>query len=164
MGVEQGIILAIVISLLEIIRRQYKPKDFVVSMSPTGEPSYVSSEPGLESKPGLIVFRYDAELFYANANSFVDDVERLLDTAPTKVEWLILDASSLDDIDYSAGIAVAGLLDFLKARDITFALARADSGLVKTLQKYGLMDRIEAAHMYGNLADAMAAFDSRQHS
>ena len=163
-GVEQGIILAIVISLLEIIRRQYKPKDFVVSMSPTGEPSYVSGEPGLESKPGLIVFRYDAELFYANANSFVDDVERLLDTAPTKVEWLILDASSLDDIDYSAGIAVAGLLDFLKARDITFALARADSGLVKTLQKYGLMDRIEAAHMYGNLADAMAAFDSRQHS
>ncbi|MDP2287671.1 MAG: SulP family inorganic anion transporter [Actinomycetota bacterium] len=163
-GVEQGIILAIVISILEIIRRQYKPKDFVVSISPTGEPTYIASSPGVQSQPGLIVFRYDAELFYANASSFVDDVERLIDSAPTPVEWLILDASSLDDIDYSAGIAVAGLLDFLKARNVTFALARADSGLTTTLQKYGLMDRISADRIYGNLSDAVQAFEARDHS
>ncbi|MDO8733160.1 MAG: SulP family inorganic anion transporter [Actinomycetota bacterium] len=163
-GVEQGIILAIAISILEIVRRQYKPKDFVVSISPSGEPSYVTSAPGVQSQPGLIVFRYDAELFYANANSFVDDVERLIDSAPAPVEWLILDASSLDDIDYSAGIAVAGLLDFLKARNITFALARADSALSTTLQEYGLMSQISPDRMYGNLADAVDAFNARQHS
>jgi MFS superfamily sulfate permease-like transporter len=163
-GVEQGIILAIAISILEIIRRQYRPKDFVVSISPTGEPSYVASGPGVQSQAGLIVFRYDAELFYANANSFVDDVERLIDTAPSPVEWLILDASSLDDIDYSAGIALAGLLDFLAARNITFALARADSSLTTTLQKYGLSSRIPSDHLYGNLSDAVQAFDARQPS
>ena len=66
--------------------------------------------------------------------------------------------------DYSAGIALAGLLDFLKARDITFALARADSSLTKTLDKYGLLKNLNVEHLYGNLSDAVVAFDARQHS
>ena len=108
-GVEQGIILAIVVSILNIIRRQYKPKDFVVGVDADGQPTYQPAVSGIESAPGLIIFSYDAALFYANANRFVDDVESLIESAPTPVEWLILDASSLDSIDYSAGKALTGL-------------------------------------------------------
>jgi high affinity sulfate transporter 1 len=104
-GVEQGIILAIVLSIIEVIRRQYTPKDFVLGVSAGGPPAYEQATAGAQSAPGLIVFRYDAELFYANANRFVDDIERLVDKAPDKVRWLILDAAGLDDIDYSAGPA-----------------------------------------------------------
>ena len=76
-GVEQGIILAIVLSILALVRRQYKPSDFVVGVDASGEPTYQRGRaPGMQSLPGLIVFRYDAELFYANANRFVDDVQR----------------------------------------------------------------------------------------
>ena len=108
-GVEQGIVVAIIISILEIIRRQYKPKDFLVRVTKAGEPTYESAAPGHQSARGLVVFRYDAELFYANANRFVDDVEALVDHAPDPVRWVILDASSLDDIDYSAGVSLAGV-------------------------------------------------------
>ena len=160
-GVEQGIILAIVVSILDIIRRQYRPKDFLVGLDVKGQPSYQPAIPGQESEPGLIVFRYDAELFYANANRFVDDVEKLVDSAPTPVEWLIVDASSIDDVDYSAGRALAGLLDYLQAKSITPVLARADSSLVATLEVYGLAERIPADRRYANLVDAIEAFRSR---
>jgi len=157
-GVEQGIVVAIIISILEIIRRQYKPKDFLVRVTKAGEPTYESAAPGHQSGRGLVVFRYDAELFYANANRFVDDVEALVDHAPDPVRWVILDASSLDDIDYSAGVSLAGLLDYLDARGITFALARADTGLLFTLATYGLMKRIPDARVFANLIEAVEAF------
>ena len=95
-GVEQGIILAIVVSILEVVRRQYQAQDFVLSVSETGQETYGPATAGSQSEPGLIVFRYDAKLFYANANRFVDDIENVIDTAPDQVRWLILDAGSLD--------------------------------------------------------------------
>jgi MFS superfamily sulfate permease-like transporter len=157
-GVEQGIVLAIVVSILEVIRRHYKPKDFVVTVSPTGDESYAKALPGTQSDPGLIIFRYDSDLFYADANRFVDDVEALIDKAPDPVRWLILDAKSVDDIDYSAGISIAGLMDYLTARHVTFALSGADTGLVDTLRAYDLLDRIGADHLHDSLSEALDAF------
>ena len=157
-GVEQGIVLAIVVSILEVIRRHYKPKDFVVSVSPTGDESYAKAVPGAQSDPGLIIFRYDSDLFYANANRFVDDVEALIAKAPDPVRWLILDAQSVDDVDYSAGIAIAGLMDYLTARHVTFALSGADTGLVDTLRAYDLLERIGADHLHDSLSQALDAF------
>ena len=74
-GVEQGIVLAIVLSILALVQRQYRPARFVVGVDAEGSPTYESAAPGMQSLPGLIVFRYDAELFYANANRFADDVQ-----------------------------------------------------------------------------------------
>ena len=160
-GVEQGIILAIVVSILNIIRRQYRPRDYVVDVSSAGEPTFLAATPGTQSAPGLIIFRYDSELFYANANSFVDDVEKLIASAPDPVEWLIIDASSLDDVDYSAGKSLNGLLDLLAARKVTPVLARVDTSLLETLSKYGIDSRIGTEHIYGNLIDAYNAFEAR---
>ncbi len=161
-GVEQGVILAIVVSILELIRRQYRPKDYLVTLDARGEPAYRQAAPGAQSAPGLVVFRYDAELFYANANRFVDDVEALITHAPDPVRWFVLDAGSLDDVDYSAGLSLGALLDFLDARGITFALARADESLLSTLEGYGLTQRIDPSHVYGNLTDAVTAFGAGQ--
>jgi high affinity sulfate transporter 1 len=157
-GVEQGVILAIVVSVIEVIRRQYKPKDFVLGASAGGPQTYQQATPGAQTAPGLIVFRYDAEIFYANANRFVDDIESLVDKAPDKVRCLILDAAGLDDIDYSAGISLAGLLDYLGSRQITFAIARADTSLVDTLRAYDLLDRIGSDHLHDTLGEAIEAF------
>jgi high affinity sulfate transporter 1 len=156
-GVEQGVILAIVASILEIVRRQYKPKDFVVGVA--GEQlTFQSATPGTQSEPGLVIFRYDAELFYANANRFVDDVEALVEHAPDPVRWVIVDAAAIDDIDYSAGISVANLVDYLDAKGITLAMARADASLLHLIEKYGLRHRLPDTRVFPNLSDAIAAF------
>jgi high affinity sulfate transporter 1 len=157
-GVEQGIILAIVLSIVNLIRRQYSPRDFIVKPDEQGRVVYAKVVSGEESLPGLIVFRYDAELFYANSSRFVEDVQTIIDAAPDPVRWLIVDAGAIDDVDYSAGVSLAGLLDYLASRKITFALARMDAALSKTLALYGLLDRIPPDRRFSTLEEGLAAF------
>ena len=157
-GVEQGIILAIVLSVLEIIRRAYGPADFVVGVDGHGERTFEAAAPGAQSAPGLVVFRYDAELFYANASRFTDDVEAVIQAAPDKVRWLVLDCSSISDIDYSAGIALSGLIRYVQARGAQFALVQADTHLLATLRTYRVLDQVNHVHVFDTLEEAFAAY------
>lgn len=158
-GVEQGIVLAVVLSILQLVSRQYRPSNFVVGVDADGEPTYQAAEPGLQSRPGLIVFRYDAELFYANANRFADDVEALVQAAPDPVRWVVLDCSAIDDVDYSAGLALNHLVDFVHAHGAHFAVARADARLLSTLELMGTLAKFGHDHVFGNLTDAFTAYE-----
>ena len=160
-GVEQGIILAIVLSILEIIRRHYEPKNFVVGVDAEGRPVYRAAEPGMQSLPGLVVFRYDSDLFYANSNRFVDDVEALVEHTPDPVRLLVLDCSSITDVDYSAGRSLHGLIDYVHARGARFAIAGADDALVTALRGYGLLGEVSAEFVYPTVADAVRSYRQR---
>jgi MFS superfamily sulfate permease-like transporter len=157
-GVEQGIILAVILSVLDLVRRQYSPRDFIIRPDGHGGVVYEQAVTGSESLPGLIIFRYDAQLFYANANRFVDDTQAIVEAAPDPVRWFLLDAGSIDDVDYSAGISLSGLLDYLSSHDITFGLVRLDESLSTTLEMYGLLERIPPERRYSTLEEALAAF------
>jgi high affinity sulfate transporter 1 len=157
-GVEQGIILAVVLSILELVRRAYSPKDFLVGVSKEGAPTFVPAAPGNESLPGLLVFRFGARLFYANASLFVDDIRELIAAAPTPVRWLILDCSSINDIDYSASLNLVGLIKALHAENRVFALAAVDPTLIAMLRKYGTLEDFDNSHIYPTVLDALEAF------
>jgi MFS superfamily sulfate permease-like transporter len=161
-GVEQGIILAIVASILEIIRRAYSPKDFVVVRDADGTPSYLPAKPGAQSAPGLVVFRFDAEMFYANASRFCDDVKALVDGAPDPVRWVLLDASSLTDVDYSAGVQLKDLAGFFSARGIHVGLVRADDDLIATLTTYEVLGGDSQVSTYATMDAGLAAFQADQ--
>lgn len=157
-GIEQGIVLAIVLSLLDLVRRQYSPRDYIVRPGAPPDQMYAAAVPGAQTEPGLLVFRFDAELFYANANRFVEDVQRVVAAAPDPVKEFMLDAAAIDDIDYSAGVSLSGLLDYLDSRNVRFALVHADPAMLETLDVYGLLDRIPAERRFASLEDAMAAY------
>jgi sulfate permease, SulP family len=157
-GVQQGIVLAIVLSILEMVRRQYRPKELVVGVNHDGTPTYTPAAPGVQSLPGLLMFRYDADLFYANANQFSDDVQQLIESAPEPIRWLVLDSSSIPDIDYSAAIALKGLIDFVHARGAVFALAGLDPDLRADLHKQGVLPMLHADHIFDSVPAAVAAF------
>jgi MFS superfamily sulfate permease-like transporter len=157
-GVEQGIILAIVASIIEMIRRQYRPDRFVVGVDTGGVPTYTKAAPGVQSLPGLLVFRYDADLFYANANQFSADVQALMLAAPDPIRWLVLDCSVIPDVDYSAGVALDGLIAFVHGKGAVFALAGLDPDLNATLKQEGVLQLLNADHFYASVAEAVAAF------
>ncbi len=157
-GVEQGIILAIVLSILELVRRAYSPRDFLVGVSKEGKPVFTAATPGSESLPGLLVFRFDARLFFANASLFVDDIRALIAAAPTKIRWLILDCSSIGDIDYSAGLNLANLIAALHAEGRVFALAEVDPVLMEALRDYGTLEDFDNSRIYPTVLDAVEAF------
>ena len=157
-GVEQGIILAIVLSLLDLVRRQYTPGDFVIGQDQAGEPTYLPAVPGTQSLPGLVVFRYDADLFYANANRFADHLESVISAAPDPVRWVALDCAAIDDIDYSAGVTLANLVNYSQAHHARFVLVRPDTQLLATLRAYGTLDAIGEDNIFATLADAFQAY------
>jgi high affinity sulfate transporter 1 len=157
-GVEEGIILAIALSVIELVRRAYTPTDFLVGVNKGGEPTYTPAEPGSESLPGLLVFRFDSRLFYANASLFVDRIQELIAAAPSHVRWLILDCSSIGDIDYSASLNLAGLIEALHAEKRIFALADVDPELMKVLTKLETLEHFDNAHIYPTVQEAVAAF------
>ncbi|MET0780426.1 MAG: SulP family inorganic anion transporter, partial [Microbacterium sp.] len=157
-GVEQGIILAIILSIVELVRRSYTPTDFLVGVNKAGVPTYSPAEPGNQSLPGLVVFRFDSRLYFANASLFVDRIQEIIAAAPTPVRWLILDCSSIGDIDFSASINLEGLISALHADDRIFALTEVDPTLMHVLTKLKILEHFDNAHIYPTVEDAVAAF------
>ncbi len=161
-GVGQGIVLAVVASVVEILRRAYRPRDFVVQQDLAGDPQYLPATPGTQSAPGLIVFRFDAQLFYANASRFSDDLKALVDGAPEPVRWVLIDAAPLDDVDYSAGVQLKDLGAYLAARGIRVGLVRGDDALISALRTYEVLGDGSPMRAFPSMEDGLAAFRADQ--
>jgi high affinity sulfate transporter 1 len=159
-GVEQGIILAILLSLLEVVRRAYEPGDFVIAQGTGEDLAYEAAAAGAESRPGLVIFRFDAPLFYANANRFSDDVKAVIEGAPTPVQWLVLDCSSVTDVDYSAGLELADLISYVHQKGARFGLVRADESLRATLTTYGVLGEVAPDRIFEHVEDVFAAYEA----
>ena len=80
--------------------------------------------PGLQTAPGLIVNRYGADLFYASADHFADQVRELIEKAPTPVRYLVLDAEAISNVDLSAAQTVRRLLDELSGKGVSVVCGR----------------------------------------
>ncbi|MFZ2014336.1 MAG: SulP family inorganic anion transporter [Nocardioides sp.] len=159
-GVEQGIILAILLSLLEVVRRAYQPGDFVIGQGAGEDLDYEAAKAGAQSRPGLVIFRFDAPLFYANANRFSDDVKAVMEGAPTPVQWLVLDCSSVTDVDYSAGLELTDLISYVHQRGARFGLVRADESLLSTLRTYGVLGEVAPDRVFEHIEDVFAAYQA----
>ena len=156
-GVEQGILIAIVLSLLRHVRHSYRPHTMMLVPNATGRWAQVPATPGSETKPGLIVYRFGADLFYANDTRFADEVRALVEQAPTPVHWFIVDAGAITDIDYSAAQSVRDLLDELRQKGVNLVFARVSSYLKSDLDRHGITAAIGEARIFTTLHDAIAA-------
>lgn len=159
-GVQTGVLTAMAVSLLSIVRRQYRPDRFVVGMSDHGRNRrYEKAAAGQESAPGLIVFRYDADLFYANASRFSDDVTELVRAAPHPLKWLVLDCTVITDVDYSASSVLTDLIAFVHSRKAHFVLGGVDPELQGTLLTEGVLADLDPDHVYPTVGAAVRAFE-----
>jgi len=155
-GVEQGILLAIAASLIRHVRNSYRPHTMVlVPIAGRLEPA--PAKPGVETDPGLIVYRFGADLFYANADRFADEVRALVDSAPTPVRWFVMDASAITQVDYSAARTVLDLLDELAAKKVNVALGRVNPFLRADLDRHGITAKLGEARIFETLHEAIAA-------
>jgi MFS superfamily sulfate permease-like transporter len=154
-GVEQGILLAIVLSLLRHLRHSYRPHTAVL-VEDDGQWRATPAVPGALSEPGLVIFQFGADLFYANAGRFAADVRDLVEGAAT-VNWLVLDAGAITSIDYSAARVLRDLQRELIRRRITLMLVHAEASLMADLYRHRLGDVIGTDHIFDTLREALAA-------
>jgi MFS superfamily sulfate permease-like transporter len=121
----------------------------------------IEDYPDAATIPGLLVFRYDAPLFFANANNFKTRVLDAVDQAPEPVEWLVLNAEAIVDVDLTAADALLELHDEIEGRGITFAMARVKQDLRDQLERIGLLTHMGVEHLYPTLPVALEAFRHR---
>jgi SulP family sulfate permease len=156
-GVEQGILIAIALSLLRHVNHSYRPHSAVLAPDAAGRWEPTSAAAGTETAPGLIVYRFGADLFYANADRFADEVRALIEKAPHRVLCLVIDASAITDIDYSAARTVRVLLDDLAREGIRVIIARANRFLRADLDRHGVSASLGQAAIFATLHEGLAA-------
>ena len=156
-GLEQGILMAVALSLLRHVRHSYRPHTMVLAPDESGRWLPMSVTPGLETEPGLVVYRFGADLFYANDNRFADEVRALIEHAPTPVRWFVVDASAMTDIDYSAACSLRDLCDDLKRCGIRLVFGRVDAYLRADMDRHGITAAIGEKFIFSTLHEALAA-------
>ena len=157
-GVEQGILLAMVLSLLRIVRHSYRPHTGVLVVSQHDAWQLVPAVPGAVTEPGLVIYSFGAALFYANASLFAAQIRCLVGPNPSPVRWLAVDAEAITNVDYTAARTVRQLHKELADGGVVLVFARASLSLKADLDRHRLTEVIGPARFFDRLHDAAAAF------
>ncbi|WP_285288924.1 SulP family inorganic anion transporter [Alloacidobacterium dinghuense] len=163
-GVEQGILLAMVLSLFRIVQHSYHPHTGVMVLNDDGTWNLNPLAPGAVTKPGLVMYRFGAALFYANANRFAEEVNCLVGQPPSQVRWLIVDAEAITRLDYSAAHVVRELQQNLMNCGTELGFARMSGDLRADFARHHLIEVIAPSRLFNRLHDALAAFERRRSS
>jgi MFS superfamily sulfate permease-like transporter len=155
-SVKWGIILATGLSLLRHVRHSYQPHTAVLALDASGQRQMVPTAPGVQLEPGLVVYHFGADLFYANEARFADEVHRLVGNAPTPVRWLMVNAAAMTNIDYSAAQTVRDMGAQLAREGVGFVFARVSPSLRADMDRHGITAPDGVARAFPTLHEALA--------
>jgi high affinity sulfate transporter 1 len=159
-GVKQGIILAVVLSLLRHVQHSYRPPTAVVVRDAVGHWQLEDPIPGKMAEPGMVIFWFGAEVFYANVAFFEEQVRKLVDQSPSPVRWLVIDATAITALDFSAGRSWADLQHDLAKVGVVLALIVVPVRHHSDLERMGLISLIGANRIFETRHACLAAYQS----
>ena len=157
LGILPGIAIAVGLSIAELLVRLSRPHEGVLGFVPGMAGMHdVDDYPEAEQVPGLVVYRYDAPLFFANSNDFYSQVMAAADTPGCR--WLVLNVEANVEVDSTGLDVLVQIHDDLALRGIRLALARVKNDLRIRMARYGVVDIIGTANMYPTLPTAVEAY------
>ena len=158
LGVLPGIAVAVGLSILNVFRRAWWPDTAQLGLV-DGVAGYhdVRSYPDAERLPGLVLFRFGAPLFFANARAFRESI-RELSRAEPRPQWIVLTAEPITDIDTSAADVLVQTYRELEAQDIALVFAEVKDPVRQKLERFGLMTTLDPERFHPTIEAAVAAF------
>jgi high affinity sulfate transporter 1 len=157
-GVEQGILSAIVLSILIHTRHGYKPKDVLVTVGPTGKPHTVPISVHAELQPGLMIYRFHHSMYYANAELMQREILNLIDSSQPTLNWFCIDATAVDDVDFSAAATLREIHHLLAAKQIRLVMTAVENDVRRELDVSGLTDLIGKDAYFETFFDVAEAY------
>ncbi len=150
--------LAVLLSVVDVVRRSAEPRDAVLGWS-ARHGRFVDVEPRHDALlvPGVVVYRIDDRLFFANARYFAARVEQAVQGSPTPVKAVVFDAEAVSQVDASAAATLKALVDDLDSRGIEFVVARARVAVRERLDRFGLTEQIPAERRFPTVRAAVLA-------
>jgi MFS superfamily sulfate permease-like transporter len=162
LGPLRAVMIAFLLSVIDVIRRASRPETSTLVEAPDGSHFLPAADGQASGSSGLMVYRFGAPLYFANATLFLDEVERLVTESPTPVRWFVLDAQAMVDVDTTGAGALGQVIAMLKKRNITVAVSRADGAFLSWLEKYELMKLVDQKRIYPTNRHAAEAFREDQ--
>jgi MFS superfamily sulfate permease-like transporter len=153
-GVEQGILLAIVLSLIDHTRHGYRPRNVVLLPTESGAWQTQSLSTGAQALPGLLVYRFTHSLYYANSQRFSEDISGLVNAADPPLRRLCIEASAIDDIDFTAAETLWSILELLKSKGIDLVMCQLANEL-RSSESQNLADLFAEVTLYDTLSDVL---------
>jgi high affinity sulfate transporter 1 len=158
LGVLPGIAIAVALSILNVFRRAWWPYDTQLGRV-EGLAGYhdVHSYPHAGHLPGLVIYRFDAPLFFANAKTFRDEVRRMARADPPPA-WIVIAAEPMTDVDTTASDVLEELDEALNDQGISLVFAELKDPVRAKIERYGLTRTIDPRHFFPTIEAAVAAF------
>jgi len=158
LGVLPGIAIAVGLSILNVFRRAWRPYETVLGRV-EGLAGYhdTRSYPGASQLPGLVIYRFDAPLFFANTKTFRDEIRRLAGAQPPP-RWIVIAAEPVTDVDTTASDVLEDLDEALNAQGISLVFAELKDPVRRKIERYGLTRTIDPRHFFPTIGAAVAAF------
>ncbi|MCX6893572.1 MAG: SulP family inorganic anion transporter [Verrucomicrobia bacterium] len=160
LGVERGILLALVLSLIQHLRHSYRPHTAIVMRDPAEHWCMVPVAPGRMLEPGLVMYWFGADLYYANVNRFVEQAHLIVYESPSPVRWLAVDTGAITGIDFSAARALIDLQQDLAQRGVTLVFTRVNDGLRAEMDRQELTGVVGASHIFGSRSQCVVAYQA----
>ncbi|MFJ2592412.1 sulfate permease [Streptomyces erythrochromogenes] len=161
LGILYGVLVAVALSVVELLARVARPHDAVEGLVPGLAGMHdIDDYPQARTIPGLLIYRYDSPLFFANADNFRRRALAAVDEQHGAVRWFVLNTEANVEVDITALDAVESLRAELDRRSITFALARVKQDLRDDLDAYGLTASVGESRIFPTLPTAVAAYQA----
>ena len=154
-GVQQGIGLAMALSVVVHLRHSYRPMDVLLAHDDRGRLRTQPVGSAAQASPGVVIYVFGANLYYANAGHMADELLALAEHEP-RPRRIVLEADRIGDVDYSASAVLAEVREDLAERGVTLELSRLQDHVRAQLDHDGLLDAFGAEHIYDTLDDALA--------
>ena len=157
-GILEGLILAVLLSLLGLLAAAKNPHSVVLGKAPEDDAYHdVERYPEAQTYPGLIIYRFDNQLFFANAPNFQQHIRELIAADPS-ARWVLVDAEAMNDIDITGTDMLAELKDELAGANIELHFARMMSHVYEIIQRAGLEETLGSDHFHPSVQSGVDAF------
>jgi sulfate permease, SulP family len=157
LGVEYGIVLAIVASIVDHLRHSYSPLNSVLAKTPAGHWHAVPVGPGARTEDGLVVYRFGTSLYYANAAKLMEDVAALVGHG-SPLRWLVIDFAAIGDVDYTASAVLTKAIEHVQQKHVRLVLSSVLGPVRQQLDRYGISAALGADAYYDSPGEALEAF------
>jgi len=159
LGVEDGVVVAVVVSIIDHLRHSYDPRSTVLVKSPVGHWRSMPVTPGVRTADGLLVYRFGSGLYFANASRLVADLTTIT-AEGQRVRWFCLDAAAIGDIDYTAAAVLTLLVQRLQKAGTRVVLSNVVGPVRVELDRYGITALVGADGIFDTSGEVLAAYEA----
>ena len=159
LGIYQGLLLAVLLAVLNMLRKSAFPNDAILGVAHDGAVRDMSRPPKTQEIPGLKMYRFDAPLYFGNANYFRHRVIQIVEESKEPIHWFLWDAETITALDATSGQMLLDVIDELRSRHIVFAVARMKGSVRSVVHKTHRLNRVlQHAPHYTSIGHAIEAY------